>query len=50
MNTMESEFTGQFLTMLAAEGRSVEIPESADFYGWLVGDWELRFVIISTWI
>jgi hypothetical protein len=26
---------------LAATGRSPEIPESADAYGWLVGSWEL---------
>jgi hypothetical protein len=25
----------------AASGRSPEIPESADLYGWLVGSWEL---------
>jgi hypothetical protein len=27
--------------VLRAEGRSEEIPESADAYGWLVGSWEL---------
>ena len=27
--------------MLAAPGRSSEIPESADAYGWLIGGWEL---------
>jgi hypothetical protein len=27
--------------MLAAPGRSPEIPDSADAYGWLVGHWEL---------
>ena len=26
---------------LAAPGRSAEIPESADAYGWLVGSWDL---------
>lgn len=31
-----------FLTVLAAPGRSHEIPESADVYGWLVGSWELQ--------
>ena len=31
----------EFHVALAAEGRSQEIPESADAYGWLVGDWEL---------
>jgi hypothetical protein len=42
MKTIESEFTNEFLTVLAAEGRSPEIPESADVYGWLIGDWELE--------
>jgi hypothetical protein len=28
-------------TALAAPGRSAEIPEAADAYGWLVGSWEL---------
>jgi len=31
-----------FFTVLAAPGRSPEIPESADVYGWLVGSWELQ--------
>jgi len=31
-----------FLSVLAAPGRSPEIPESADVYGWLVGSWELQ--------
>jgi hypothetical protein len=30
-----------FYTRLAASGRSPEIPQTADLYGWLVGDWEL---------
>ena len=30
-----------FQKVLAAPGRALEIPESADAYGWLVGDWEL---------
>lgn len=30
-----------FHVALAASGRSPEIPESADVYGWLVGSWEL---------
>jgi hypothetical protein len=30
-----------FRLMLAAEGRSSEIPDSADAYGWLVGSWDL---------
>src|SRR5947207_2327216 len=36
--TVEDEV---FHTALAASGRSAEIPESADAYGWLVGSWEL---------
>ena len=31
-----------FFTILAAPGRSAEIPESADVYGWLVGSWGLQ--------
>jgi hypothetical protein len=42
MKTIESETTNGFLTVLAAEGRAAEIPESADAYGWLIGDWELE--------
>jgi hypothetical protein len=30
-----------FHAVLSAAGRSPEIPESANVYGWLVGDWEL---------
>ena len=31
-----------FLRLLCSSGRSAEIPESADAYGWLVGSWELE--------
>lgn len=31
-----------FFNLLRAPGRSPEIPESADVYGWLVGSWELE--------
>jgi hypothetical protein len=31
----------KFPSALAATDRSPEIPESADAYGWLIGDWEL---------
>ncbi len=31
-----------FLRVLCASGRSAEIPESADAYGWLVGSWQLE--------
>src|SRR5262245_40719258 len=30
-----------FHTVLTAQGRAPEIPESADAYGWLIGSWEL---------
>jgi hypothetical protein len=30
-----------FFSLLAAPGRSPEIPESADVYGWLCGSWDL---------
>jgi hypothetical protein len=33
--------TGHLLAVLSASGRSAEIDESADAYGWLVGSWEL---------
>ena len=33
-----------FQTVLAAPGRSPEIPESADVYGWLIGSWELDVI------
>lgn len=43
--TIEAGKNDGFLTdfgeTLAASGRSPEIPESADAYGWLVGSWEL---------
>jgi len=30
-----------FFSVLAASGRSADIPESADVYGWLCGSWDL---------
>jgi hypothetical protein len=33
-----------FYSRLAAPGRSPEIPESADVYGWLCGSWDLDVV------
>jgi hypothetical protein len=33
--------TEGFHSALAGAGRSAEIPESADVYGWLIGSWEL---------
>lgn len=41
MTTFAKENKADFLTLLSAPGRSPEIPESADVYGWLVGDWDL---------
>jgi len=32
---------GSFLAVLTTPGRSPEIPEAADAYGWLIGSWEL---------
>ena len=31
-----------FIELLVSAGRSPEIPESEDVYGWLVGSWELE--------
>ena len=33
-----------FHSVLTASGRSSEIPESADVYGWLIGSWELEVI------
>lgn len=44
MITMEAgrtEQTSNFSEAIIAAGRSPEIPESADVFGWFVGDWEL---------
>jgi hypothetical protein len=41
MPTIESEEKKNFRAVLAARGRSPEITESADAYGWLIGSWEL---------
>jgi hypothetical protein len=42
MTTTETNRKSDVLAALASEGRSTEIPESADAYGWLVGSWELE--------
>jgi len=42
MTTIEAQEKGSFHDALAASGRSAEIPDSADVYGWLVGSWELE--------
>src|SRR5262245_11972380 len=41
MMTAETGEKIDFQAALAAPGRSPEIPEAADAYGWLVGSWEL---------
>ncbi len=41
MTTIEARGNVDFHAVLAAPGRSPEIPESADAYGWLIGSWEL---------
>src|SRR5688500_4294916 len=40
MNT-EFDTVDSMITALTHSGRSHEIPESLDAYGWLVGSWEL---------
>jgi hypothetical protein len=41
MTTTRVEGRIDFQAMLEARGRSPEIPEGADVYGWLIGSWEL---------
>jgi len=41
MRTVEAAHQESLLTALAAPGRSPDIPEAADAYGWLVGSWDL---------
>ncbi len=41
MTTTGIDKQGDFHTVLKAPGRSPEIPEPADAYGWLTGSWEL---------
>lgn len=41
MATIEVGDKEDFHEVLTAPGRSPEIPESADAYGWLIGSWEL---------
>jgi hypothetical protein len=41
MMTRETTAQGALNEVLAATGRSPEIPESADCYGWLAGSWAL---------
>ena len=41
MMTTKAPVKQDFQTVLIAPGRSADIPESADAYGWLIGSWEL---------
>jgi len=41
MTIIEAAEKENFQSALASPGRSPDIPESADAYGWLVGSWEL---------
>ena len=41
MPTVNAGQRSDFFSLLAAPGRSPEIPESADVYGWLCGSWDL---------
>lgn len=41
MTTIAAEEKGNFQAVLAATGRSPEINESSDIYGWLIGSWDL---------
>src|SRR5271165_4021528 len=43
MNSMALE-QENLHSALAAPGRSPEIPEEADVYGWLVGSWDLKIL------
>jgi len=42
MTTKKAAEKNGLHSVLAAPGRSPEIPETADLYGWLVGSWELE--------
>jgi hypothetical protein len=41
MTTVQAEERLGFHAVLAAPGRSAEVPEAQDAYGWLVGSWDL---------
>ena len=46
--TTQEQLKREFHHLLAASGRSPEIPDASDVYGWLVGSWELdvyRYVV-----
>jgi hypothetical protein len=40
--TVNLEQRIQFFSLLAAPGRSPDVPEAADMYGWLCGSWDLE--------
>ena len=44
MNATQVRQAESFSNLLASSGRSPEIPQSEDVYGWLVGSWELEVV------
>ena len=46
--TANKSVNQNFVSTLVASGRSPEIPESADVYGWLVGSWELDVLHYKT--
>lgn len=50
MNTTQTGHAAEadFAALLHASGRSPEIPEQADIYGWLVGSWELEVLHYRT--
>jgi len=41
MASIAAQERAGFHAVLGSTGRAAEIPEAADTYGWLVGDWEL---------
>ena len=43
MNT-RVDASAEFFSLLRAEDRSPDIPESADLYGWLCGSWDLGVI------
>jgi hypothetical protein len=44
MKTTDAMEKQDLQAVLVASGRSPEIPESSDLYGWLIGSWELDAV------
>src|SRR5207249_2322187 len=48
MTTTQAADKTSFYAALVTAGRSPEIPESADAYGWLIGSWELEAYVYQT--